>query len=105
MHITEALVRRWPRITAAIATASAVLVTFTGCGPTSGTVLDKVHFPDLSYWTVGIDPATGRVVQVWVYNPECHRLTIDGDDGKIADTCVKARVYYSINVGDHWTKP
>lgn len=97
------LLRRFPAITAAVATALVILGTFTACGPEEGTVVEKTHIPDLSYWTVGLD-AYGKVTPVWVYNPECWELTIHTPADKFEDTCVNVRVYHSLTEGDYWKK-
>lgn len=94
------------------ALALLALVGLTGCGPTEGTVVEKTHIPDLSYWTVmpittctGSGQCTTRMQPHWVYNPECYRLKLRTPEDTIKDTCVKFAVYQAIREGDYWRKP
>lgn len=101
MKLTGAIVRRWPKVSAFIASLAAVLVTFAGCGVDDGTVVEKVHFPDLSGWGIASD---GKMV--WVSSPECYRVKLqDEKTGKTSNHCVKFSTYNTLNLGDHWTKP
>lgn len=88
---------------------SAALLTvgaLAACGPEEGTVVEKVHFPDLSYWTVATscDGKSCHTIPQWIYVPECYRFKIRTPEDKLEDTCVKFGVYTGLQIGEYWRK-
>jgi len=99
VKLFSAIVRRFPRAGWTLAVALITLGAFTACGPDSGTVVEKVHFPDLSVWTTDYQ---GK--PVWAYKPECYRFKVRTPEGKLQDTCVDWTVYQATELGQHWSK-
>lgn len=88
--------------------AGAVLIMLAGCGgPEEGTIVEKVHFPDLSYWTVttSCNGSSCTTLPYWVYIPECYRLKVRTPEDKLATTCVAFQAYDALQVGEYWRKP
>jgi len=89
MRLFLSAVRRFPRLVTTLALASVTLATFTACGPEEGTVLDKQHIPDRSYYTTVADYATS--------------CTGSGTT-RTDSTCVDSDVWGDLEVGEYWRK-
>jgi hypothetical protein len=92
------------RIVSAAALGLVFVLALAGCGPKEGDVLDKRWKPDLSYWAVACSTINGRTScgPHWFYVPAEYILVLETPDGDIKEKNVKRKVYYKINVGDHY---
>ena len=119
MRLFLSAVRRFPRLVTTLALAAVTLATFTACGPEEGTVLDKQHIPDRSYYTTVADyttTCTGSGTtqtcrsqwsgshQQYHYLPDCWQLTVKTPEGKTDSTCVDSDVWGDLEVGEYWRK-
>lgn len=75
-----------------------------GCGPKEGVVLDKIYKPDLSYWGTEVRCGSNgcRPVNEWHWRPQEWKLILETSDGDVKEKKVNKKIYYKINVGDHY---
>lgn len=109
LAVATVLAVKAPAVLAALGTAGVILGVATACGPTEGTVVDKTHFPDLSYWTTDVyttcttnGRCTTSMTQRWVSIPECWRFKVRTPEDKIRSKCVSYETYHRLAEGEYW---